>query len=202
MARTHRFRPGVGCELEDRVVLHTAPRGPAVLVSGLYPQTRALTRATQPVVALVNQAFDLFVNDYTQARGLYFASINGSADMATATAAKMAFTSYTTQRVSNLAQQLTSSFLSTPQGTSRARKQPVSITQLIGRRIIGPNGGMTGTLADALISAIPAPGTAASTATLYSLSQDSAIEAARTAILNGVTILRNQDFGNQTQSHK
>lgn len=200
MAGRHRFRPDQICALEDRLALHAPARGPAVLVYGLYPHVHLLTRKHQPVVALVNKAFDSFVADYTQARGLYFASITASPT--TAMPAMTAFKSYTTERTSELAQQLASSFLSTPQGTSRARKQPVSITQLIGRRIIGPNGGAAeGTLARSLIDSIPAPNTPAPTTTLFSLSQDSAIEAARTAILNGVGILRNGDFGNQVQVH-
>jgi len=46
-----------------------------------------------------------------------------------------------------------------------------------------------GSLAQSLLQTIPQPGTTAPTSSLYSLSQDNAIETAQVAILNGVNNL-------------
>ncbi len=47
----------------------------------------------------------------------------------------------------------------------------------------------------------PSAGHVCTTSTLYTLSQDNAIETARTAILNGVSIIKNGAFGIQKVSH-
>jgi hypothetical protein len=153
------------------------------------------------VVAEVNQAFASFQNDYGQARATYFASIVNQASPSMATT--QAFTLYTTQRVSLLAQQLISSFLQYKPATARQHGQPSTLQVLISHRIIGINGQATaGSLANSLLTTIPPPGTSAPTATLYSLSQDNAISAAQVAILNGAGILRNGDFGNTSGTYQ
>jgi hypothetical protein len=53
---------------------------------------------------LTNKAFDLFTQDYTQARSTYLSALN----TVDATAARTAFVSYTTARVDLLAQQVVS----------------------------------------------------------------------------------------------
>jgi hypothetical protein len=202
MERRRRFFPAAPDRLEERVVLsHATTRGVSVVVSGLYPHQQVLNRHQQPVVAEVNQSFDSFKNEYSQARATYFASILNNPMPSQATMS--AFTLYTTQRVSLLSQQLISSFLQTPQGTARAKGQPNTLKQLIMTKIIGPQGQTPpGSLAKSLLETIPQPGASAPTASLFSLSQDNAIEAARVAVINGVNILKNGDFGNQTNGHR
>jgi len=194
MKRNHKFLPSAFDHLEDRVVL-SSYRGSSVVVSGLHPRQNVLNRRQTTVVAEVNQAFSSFQSDYDQARATYFASIANQSSVSTATT--QAFTLYTQQRVSLLAQQLISSFLQYKSATARPHGQPSTLQVLINHRIIGINGQATaGSLANSLLTTIPPAGTSAPTATLYSLSQDNAIEAAQVAILNGAGILRNGDFGN------
>jgi hypothetical protein len=192
--------------LESRLVpSHAAgPRGLSVVVSGLAPRGQVLNRSQQPVIAEVNQSFDSFAADFDQARAAYFASIQtqtpGSSGASTA---NTAFTLFTAQRVELLAQQLTSSFLQEPAGTSRAKGQMTTITQLIATKIISPGGksGPTGQLYKSLTSSIPPPGASASTQSLFTLAQDDAIEAARVNVINTVNITRNGDFGNHYNAH-
>jgi hypothetical protein len=106
------------------------------------------------------------------------------------------------QRTQVLAQQIVSSFVQTPQGTARAPSQPYALKQLVESKIIGPKGkGAGGSLINSLTGTIPqinASVLASSpTTTLYTLSQDNAIEAARTAVLNGVSIIKSGAFGIQ-----
>ncbi len=200
MERKHKFIPSAFDHLEDRVVLSTY-RGSSVVVSGLHPRQNVLNRHQMTVVAEVNQAFSSFQNDYDQARATYFASIVNESTASTATA--NAFKFYTTQRVSLLAQQLISSFLQYKPSTARQHGQPSTLQVLINHRIIGINGEPTaGSLENSLLTTIPPAGTSAPTATLYSLSQDNAIEAAQVAILNGAGILRNGDFGNTSSTYQ
>jgi hypothetical protein len=187
--------------LEDRVVLsHAANRGLSVIVSGLTPGQQVLNRHQQPVIAEVNQAFDSFTNDFDQARATYFASILNVPNPSAATGA---FMEYTTQRVSLLSEQLISSILQSSQGTARPHGQMPSLQHLITTKIIGgdlspPRGQLISSL-NSITMTIPTGGPSAPTATLYSLSQDNAIESARTAVINGVNILRNGDFGNKAK---
>ncbi len=200
MERKHKFIPSAFDHLEDRVVL-SAYRGSSVVVSGLHPRQNVLNRHQAAVAAEVNQAFTSFQNDYDQARATYFASIVNESTASTATA--NAFKFYTTQRVSLLAQQLISSFLQYKPSTARQHGQPSTLQVLINHRIIGINGEPTaGSLENSLLTTIPPAGTSAPTATLYSLSQDNAIEAAQVAILNGAGILRNGDFGNTSSTYQ
>ncbi len=151
----------------------------------------------------MTQAFSSFQNDYSQARAAYFASIaNQTAVNAATMDATNAFKLYTTQRVSLLGQQLISSFLQSPLGTARTNGQPNSLKQLISTKIIDPNsmnakdGQPAGLLNQSLVGSIPSVGASASTASLYSLSQDNAIASAQATVINGVNILKNADFGN------
>jgi hypothetical protein len=200
--RSGAFPPAVS-ELEDRVVpSHSSPaRGLSVVVSGLQPRQQVLNARQQPVIAEVNQSFDSFANDYSQARATYFASIQNVANPSTATTD--AFRLYTQERVSLLAQQLIGSFLQSPQANARANGQQSTLKLLINSKIIGPqNQAPAGTLAKELVVSIPAPGTSQATASLYSLTQDNAIEAARVSVINGVNVLKNGDFGNKTPNRQ
>jgi hypothetical protein len=200
MKRSKGFIPSAFDHLEDRVVL-SSYRGYSVVVSGLHPHQNVLTRHQMSVVAEVNQAFASFQGDYDQARATYFASILNQPTPNPATT--QAFTLYTQQRVNLLAQQLISSFLQYKVATARQHGQPSTLQVLISHRIIGINGEATaGSLANSLLATIPPAGTSAPTATLYSLSQDNAIEAAQVAVLNGAGILRNGDFGNTSATYQ
>jgi hypothetical protein len=200
MERRRQFIPSVSEDLEPRVVLSRTTLGLATVVSGLSPHLRALNRQQTAMTAEVNQAFDSFQADYDQARATYFASIQNTASPSDATT--QAFTLYTTQRVSLLGQQLVSIFVQSPQGTARAPGQPYALKQLIATKVIGLQGQHPkGTLACSLLQTIPQPGTSAPTTSLYTLSQDNAIETARVAVLNGVSIMKSGAFGIKKNSH-
>ena len=110
-----------------------------------------------------------------------------------------AFQNYTTTRVNVLAEQLVSSLLVSPSITSRARGQVDTLPSLISRRV---NGNAPTSLLSTLKASIPPAGSTASAATtLYSLSQDNAIEASRISLINAVGILKNGDFGNSARKH-
>ncbi len=196
--------PFMLCErLEDRFVLNGshAAKQLSVVVSGLSPRQQVLNSHQQPVIAEVNQAFSSFQNDYGQARGTYFASIQNQTPGADATkSAATAFTLYTTQRLELLAQQLISSFLQEPQGASHAKGQTITLKQMISKKIINPQtrNGPTGLLYQSLTTSIPPAGASASTESLYTLSQDNAIQAAQVTVTNAVGVLRNGQFGNRT----
>src|SRR5262245_116782 len=190
MKRRVQFSLAAPCELESRVVPSgggaRGGRGQSVVVATLYPHHQVLSRTQQSVEAMVDQAFASFTSDYDQARAVYFASIlNTSTTSDTATAAKTAFTNYTQQRVSLLAQQIISSFLQAPTGTSRANGQQSVLQILINQKIGGSNG-----LSQTLVNTIPAPGSSQSIASLDSLSQDNAIQAAQATVINAINIIR------------
>lgn len=181
MRRKHAFLPIAADLLESRVVLSRTALGTPVVVSGLYPRQRVLNRQQQPVAAEINQVFDSFQNDYDQARATYFTSIQNQANPGLATT--NAFVFYTTQRVSLIGQQILNIFVQ----TKHTPRQSNSLKQLVATKIIGAQGQTpSGSLAQSLLQTIPQPGTNAPTSSLYSLSEDNAIEAARVAILNGV----------------
>ncbi len=184
--------------LEDRLVLtHRAAHAASVVVSGLSPSSQVLNGRQQPLIAEINQVFDSFQSDYGAARSTYFASILNVPNPDAATT--NAFTLYTRQRVSLLAQQVISTFLQTPQGTVRAKGQPTVLQQLVSRKLINPTGqDPAGSLARSLLDSIPQPGTSSATASLYSLTQDNAIESARVAVINGVNIVKVGAFGNSS----
>jgi hypothetical protein len=181
MRRNHRFIPSrVDC-LETRVVLSRTALSTPVIVGGLYPHQRVLNRQHQPVAAQINLVFDSFENSYAQARATYFTSIQNQTNPSGATV--NAFVVYTTQQVSLLAQQTLNVFVQ----AKRTPRQVRALERLVGSRIMGPKGQTPpGSLGAALLLSLPQPGTTAPTASLYSLGQDSAIESARVAILNGV----------------
>ena len=94
------------------------------------------------------------------------------------------------------------SFLQSPQGTARANGQTPALEQLVSKKLINPTGqDPPGSLGRALLDNIPPAGTSAATASLYSLSQDDAIQSAQVAVINAINILKNGDFGNQTSSN-
>ena len=181
MGQKHRFFPTQWDRLERRVVLSHSALGTPIVVSGLYPQQRVLDRQQQSVAAEVNQVFDSFQGAYSQARGTYFTSIQDQANPSGATT--NAFALYTTQQVSLLSQQILNIFVQ----TKRSPAQSHALKRLVAKTIIGANQqSPPGSLAGSLLETIPQPGTSAPTASLYSLGQDNAIQAARVAILNGV----------------
>jgi hypothetical protein len=196
MKRKHVFTPSTLDHLEARVVLSKTTEELSVVVSGLSPHLKVLNRKQQAMSAEIQQAFSQFQNDYDQARATYFASILNQTTPSAATT--NAFTLYTTQRVSLLGQQLVNIFIQSPQGTAKAPGQPYALKQLISTKIIGPQGQHPkGSLIESLLQTIPQPGTSAPTASLYSLSQDEAIQTAQVAVLNGLSITKNGAFGIQ-----
>ena len=204
MRRRHQFIPSASDQLEGRVVLSQTTLGLSTVVSGLSPHLRALNRRQTALVAEVNQAFDSFQNDFDQARATYFASLQTSPAMAKS--AMTAFMGYTQQRTEVLAQQIVSSFVQTPQGTAKAPSQPYALKSLVESKIIGPKGrGPDGSLITSLnnttanIDATVL--TSSPTTSLYTLTQDNAIQAARTAVLNGVSIMKSGAFGIQKVQH-
>ena len=208
-----------GYETETQV--HPLGSGPPRRASGLesndvgvvdrrqrsIPSPARLNRKQTALIAEVNQAFDSFQNDYDQARATYFASIQASGGSTSAVNSAMtAFTDYTQQRTEVLAQQIVSSFVQTPQGTAKAPSQPYALKSLVESKIIGPKGrGPAGSLIDSLKGTIPQIDasvlTSSPTTSLYTLTQDNAIEAARTAVLNGVSIMKSGAFGIQKVHH-
>ena len=199
-SRKHRFVPGADHRLETRLVLHAATTHPgvSVVVSGLYPGRQALSRTHQPVVAEVNQAFDSFVSDYGQARAAYLESIQGNSSPTADT--MNAFMLYTRGRVALLGQQVFSSFIESPLGTSKTRNLPTTVQTFVMRRLIDPvtQAVPVGSLADTLEKSTPTPGSSAATASLDTLAQDSAIESARDAVINGVSLIKSLNTGHQS----
>ncbi len=196
MKRKHGFTPLALDQLESRVVLSQTTQGLSVVVSGLSPHQRALNRKQQAFSAEITQAFSSFQSDYDQARATYFASIVNQPNPSTAT--MNAFSLYTTERVSLLAQQLINIFIQSPTGTARGQGQPYALQQLISNKILGPH---KDTLNKSLLATIPQPGTSAPTSSLYTLSQDNAIQAAQVAVLNGLSIVKNGAFGIEKTQH-
>jgi hypothetical protein len=195
MYRKHAYIPSAIDQLENRVVLSQTTQGLAVVVSGLSPHQRALNRKQQAFGAEIQQAFTSFQSDYDQARATYFASIANQTNPSTATT--NAFSLYTTERVSLLAQQLINIFIQSPEGTAKGQG-PYALKQLISNKILGPS---KGTLNKSLLATIPQPGTSAPTASLYTLSQDNAIQSAQVAVLNGLSIVKNGAFGIEKTQH-
>lgn len=198
MRKRHAFRPSEMFELEKRVVLsRVVPPVPA-LVSGLSVRGRGARPARiAPTTESVDKAFASFTEDYSQARGIYFASLAGPAGDAD----RQAFINFTEQRVNVLAQELVNSLLaaSPRRGRQKGDAQPFEgIPRLVGRRINArqANGAFgEGTLAESLIDSIPAANTSPATAALFALSQDNAIEAARVGVLNGITVFKVNNAG-------
>jgi hypothetical protein len=199
MKRRHGFVPSALDQLESRVVLSRTTQGLATVVSGLSPHLKVLNRQQQAMTAEIDQAFQSFQNDYEQARATYFASILNNASPSAATT--NAFSLYTTQRVSLLAQELENIFIQSPVGTEKGNGQPYALDVLISKKIIGQQGETPkGSLAKSLVDSTPQPGTSAPTASLYTLSQDNAISTAQVAVINGLSILKKGAFGIQKVS--
>jgi hypothetical protein len=203
MKRKHGFVPSALDQLERRVVLSRTTQGLSVVVSGLSPHLKVLNRKQQAMSAEIQQAFTSFQSDYGQARATYLASIAGQATASTQTSSGFtAFSLYTSQRVSLLAQQLINIFIQSPQGTAKVPGQPYAALQLVASKVIGSHGEMPkGSLARSLQSTIPLAGTPAPTTALYTLSQDDAIQTAQVAILNGLSVVKNGAFGIQKIQH-
>jgi hypothetical protein len=199
MKRKHAFIPTALDPLESRLVLSRTTEGLSVVVSGLSPHLKALNRKQQAMSAEIQQAFASFQSDYDQARATYFASIQNTTSPSAATTS--AFTLYTTQRVALLGQELVNIFIQSPQGTAKAQKSPYALKSLVSTKIIGPQGQHPkGSLVDALLATIPPAGTSSPTSSLYTLTQDNAIETAQVAVLNGLSIIKNGAFGIQKVS--
>lgn len=204
MRKRNVFRPVAGDHLEDRVVLnHGGFRNPSVLVAGLTPRVQGLGRHNpQPILALINKSFDSFVQDYTQARAAYLSTLSQA--KSGGTTANQAFTNYTRYRVVLLANQVVSSTLQTTISQSKQHGQGWSVPGLVQRKLDGVapsnNEFRAGTLGSALTTTIPTTNTSPAAASLSSLAQDQAIAAARVGILNGLNIVKNNDFGNTSQN--
>jgi hypothetical protein len=202
MRKHNEFRPVAVVQLEDRIVLnHSGFRNPSVLVGGLTPRVQGIGRHNpQPILALINKAFDSFVQDYTQARAAYLSTLN-QPTTTSGTGATDAFKNYTRYRVELLANQVVSSALQTSISQVKQHGSGWSVPALVGRRLDGVTSATdqtfrNGTLGSALTSTIPSSQTGPAAAALDSLAQDQAIAAARVAILNGLNIAKNNDFGN------
>jgi hypothetical protein len=205
MRKRTAFRPVAGDHLEDRVVLnHGGFRNPSVIVAGLTPRVQGVGRHNpQPILALVNTAFDSFVRDYTQARAAYLSTLSSSSSSGTSgTTPKSAFTNYTQYRVELLANQVVSSVLQSAVGTAQKHGSGAVLPGLVARKLNGrettpANGNpyRAGTLGSALISTIPDPQSSAAATSLSSLAQDQAIAAARVGVINGLNIMKNNSFG-------
>lgn len=210
------YRPTLEGALESRVVLsgygRGGFRGTSVLLQGLHPRTQAIgARGTQSVIALTNLAFDKFIEDYTQARSVYFSTLSTTATPATtnATSARAAFTQYTNTRVDLLSQQVISNVLQSSSANTKQKGNGPTVQTLVFNNLNGRDNVTTGsppittvefrgrTLGKALIDTIPAAQSGPEAAALSALAQDQAIESARAGVMNGLTIMRNGDYGNK-----
>lgn len=200
MSRKHRYNPAPLDRLEVREVLSHGGHPISVVASTLQPSQYTLSATQLAIISEVNQAFDAFKSDYGQARATYFASILNQATPGAGTI--NAFSFYTTQRVELLGQQLLSSFLQAPSQATRQLGMQNPIKKLIATKIIGAQGqAPEGSLARSLYENIPVPGVSAPTESLYSLSQDIAVETARASVINGINIIKVGAFGNSIAKH-
>ena len=84
----------------------------------------------------------------------------------------------------------------------RPRGSRTALKQLVTTKIIGPQGQHPkGSLVESLLQTIPPAGTSSPTASLYTLTQDNAIETAQVAVLNGLSITKNGAFGISKVQH-
>jgi hypothetical protein len=161
--------------------------------------------ASASSIASIDAAASALVDAAASSASSATAASAATPSAATVDAATTAFQDYTEQRTLLLSQQLISSFVQTPQGTARAPGQPPALKQLIDTKIIGPKGkGPDGSLIASLNQTNSEIDTSmlssSPTTTLYTLSEDNAIQAARTAVLNGVSIIKSGAFGIQKVS--
>jgi hypothetical protein len=191
--------------LEARVVLsRVGLRAAALAARNPAAIRQAAPKKTPPVVARINQAFDAFIQDYSQARGAYLASLDAQSSGEPVTLD--AFNNYTANRVRLLGQQLSKSFFHV--AANNKSKQPhgesaVRFTALVGRKVSGPNTSPStsnntpfadGTLGRALFAATPkavGQSTSAQAANgLNVLAQDQAIATSRAAVINGFSFVK------------
>lgn len=210
MGTQRKFRPSclMNVVLEERMVLNgsSTQLATSVLLQGLNGPARAFRPHTHASVsALVDLAYQSFQHDYQSVRATYLASVQNRTAGAADT---MAFGTYTTQRVNLLAQQVTNSLLLYSQSTTRGHRQDNPVPLIIARI----NGASTAdskatprqlsNLKMNLMSSIPDPTASPTTIAIDTIAQDNAIEASHVATLNGVTIVRNGNFGNGSSNHK
>lgn len=211
MARRKPYQPGTVLALEERVVLSRVGLGGRL--AALRAQS-AVVRAgapkkTPPVVTRINQAFDAFVQDYSQARGAYLASLV-SAEEPSGTPpvleTQVAFNNYTTNRVRLLGQQLSKALFHVAANNPSKQQHgetTVRFTSLVARKVSAANPSPDtangtpfddGTLGRALFAATPtATGNSASAQAangLNVLAQDQAIATSRAAMINGFTFVK------------
>ena len=209
--RTRRYQPSTPDELEGRLVLAGGFRSSFALAMLRNPQVnagranvgfaprnfqRAPSRAAQvprlgqiSFETTVNQAYESFTNDFAVARSAFYA---GLADPGNGNAVDTvnAFRGYTDQRVDVLAQEVLSSFLQSRASASRVVSGGVDgqIRALVARNI---NGTGDSSLLTSLHNSISQVATAPTpTVSLYTLTQDDAIEASRVAVVNGIQIVK------------
>jgi hypothetical protein len=203
MARRHEFRPRFDGELESRVVLSR--------MSIRQAHIAALTRrAVPPVVGQINRAFDTFIQDYSQARAAYLATLPAP----TATSpSRDAFLNYSQFRVNALGQQLNRIFLSATQFAKKGKsieQQAIRFNSIVQRNVSGltppttdppPDVNPTfriGTLGRALVDTTPPANSEPSAVGLNILAQDQAIEASRAAVINGFTLVKKSGVGRRS----
>jgi hypothetical protein len=193
MKRNRRqFRPTAGELLECRLALtYGGPLAPA-LIGTLSRNPRASGR-TGRVVAQINDAFDRFTRDYMQAQGAYLSS----------GAATSAFTTFTTQRVNLLAQELTRIFARLPGSFARiqnANQRSMTNSSIVFQAFLrrNINGAPASSLGKILTSSdvVPPQGTTGAGATLYTLTATNAIGAAQTATINAAKFVASGTFAN------
>lgn len=203
MKRRRRYQPAITDVLEGRMVLSHASVHARTALVALSTSVRARGQGSSgPAVAQVDAAYDSFVRDYTQARGVYLSLLATGSDPATAqaaTGAEAAFLNYTQYRVELLGQQVVSAFLPATANLSNQKhgQNPnagASLMTLVQARVNGLNATATGanvnvfhrgTLGFSLVSTTPDAMTSPAAASLDSLAQDQAIQASRLAVING-----------------
>jgi hypothetical protein len=189
MRDRHRFRPAVGEPLEGRRLL--SAKG---LVTPVVVKPLPITRPTETSQALqattaVNQDFDAFTQDYLQAQATYLASPGVPPGT---------FSTYITQRVELLSQDLVKAFTPLPGSLNRLPGSfgiggSIVLQAFLRRVIVGPQ---PGTLLSELRGNIPVTGLTGPAATLVTLNATTAIATARTATLNSVNFLLRHTFHN------
>jgi hypothetical protein len=147
------------------------------------------------VTAQANQAFNSFLQDYSQAESAYLGAGSG--------ASIDSFKAFTTQRVNLLAQQLTRIFARLPGSFARIQdpherslsgNSDVVFQAFLYKQI---NGNASTSLVQELNSknVVPPPGTTGPQATLYTLTATNAIQSARTATTNAAKYIAIGTFG-------
>ena len=188
----HRFKPE-GCNtLERRLVLTTGGSITPALLGTLSPTPTASGRPGR-VANQINSAFDRFTNDYLQAQGAYLSS---AAPAAT-------FTTFTTQRINLLSQELTRIFARVPGSfatiksshqRSLANNSSVLLQAILYRNVAGANTSLQGTLTSNAV--VPPSGTNGASATLYTLTATNSIQTARISMINATKYIATGTFKN------